>query len=115
SSRSTSSSRSSGSKRASWSSAAAPRSQAATNALRADSDQPLAGAPHHRVARAHPPPPARGPPAQAPRPRAVPVLRLKRLATEVAVAVAHRLRLTGGAGGEDDQGGGGARGGARGG
>ena len=47
-SRSSSSRRSSGSKRASCSRAAAPRSQAATKALRADSDQPLAAVHQHR-------------------------------------------------------------------
>ena len=42
------SSRSSASKRASCSNAAAPRTQAATNALRAESDQPLAAVHQHR-------------------------------------------------------------------
>ena len=86
-SRSIRSSRSAGSKRASWSSAAAPRSQGATKTLRADFDQPLAAVHQAQVA---------GPGAE-------PVLGLDALAGQVALAVADRLRLARGAGGEHDQ------------
>ena len=86
-SRSSSSRRSSGSKRASWSSAAAPRSHAATNALRADSDQPLAAVHQQRS------------PGRAPYQCSAWTL----WPGQVAVPVADRLRLARGPGGEHDQ------------
>ena len=86
-SRSSSSSRSAGSKRASWSSAAAPRSHAATNALRADSDQPLAAVHQHRS------------PGRAPYQCSACTL----WPCEVAVPVADRLGLARRARGEHDQ------------
>ena len=64
-----------------------PAATAATKTLRADFDQPLAAVHQHR----------------SPGPRAEPVLGLHALPAQVAVAVADRLRLAGGAGGEDDQ------------
>ena len=81
------SSRSSGSKRASWSSAAAPR-------------QPRR---HEDVAGGLRPAAGGGAPGEVAGPGAEPVLGLHALAGQVALAVADRLRLARGAGGEDDQ------------
>ena len=87
-SRSITSRRSAGSKRASCRRAAAPISQGAMNELRADFDHPLAAVHQQRS------------PSRAPNQCSA----WARWPCEVALAVADRLGLAGGARGEDDQG-----------